>query len=41
MLRMGDRFPDLTVEAARGGMLRLPDELLGSHGIIVFYRGRW
>lgn len=40
-LRIGDRFPELTVEAVGGGKLRLPDEVKGSYALLVFYRGRW
>ncbi len=40
-LRNGDRFPALTVNAVGGGRLSLPDDLRGTHAILIFYRGRW
>lgn len=40
-LQIGDRFPQLTFDTVDGGTLRLPEDLAGLHGIILFYRGRW
>jgi peroxiredoxin len=37
----GDQFPALTVARADGGTLRLPDDLAGQFGVILFYRGSW
>lgn len=41
LLRPGDQFPTLTVAEVGGGTLRLPDELAGNFGVILFYRGSW
>jgi peroxiredoxin len=41
LLRAGDQFPALTVAKIGGGTLRLPDELAGHLGVILFYRGSW
>ena len=41
LLRPGDQSPTLTVAKAGGGTLRLPDELDGHFGVILFYRGSW
>jgi peroxiredoxin len=41
LLGPGGRFPALTVARTGGGILRLPDDLLGSFGVILFYRGSW
>jgi peroxiredoxin len=41
LLRPGDQFPALTVARADGGTLRLPDDLAGQFGVILFSRGSW
>jgi peroxiredoxin len=41
LLGPGDRFPALTVARTGGGILRLPDDLAGNFGVILFYRGSW
>jgi peroxiredoxin len=41
LLGPGDRFPALTVARTGGGILRLPDDLVGNFGVILFYRGSW
>jgi peroxiredoxin len=41
VLRNGERFPDLTVEAVGGGRIALPADLAGSFGVVLFYRGSW
>jgi len=41
VLRPGDQFPSLTVARTGGGTLRLPDDLVGHFGVILFYRGSW
>jgi peroxiredoxin len=41
LLRPGDLFPPLTVRRPGGGTLRLPDDLVGHFGVILFYRGSW
>jgi peroxiredoxin len=40
-LKIGDRFPDLEVEAVPAGTLRLPRDLLGQPAVVLFYRGKW
>jgi len=40
-LQNGDSFPALTVNAVGGGHLSLPDDLGGSYGVVLFYRGAW
>jgi peroxiredoxin len=41
LLHPGDRFPALTVALPGGGTRRLPDDLAGHFGVILFYRGSW
>jgi peroxiredoxin len=41
LLHPGDRFPALTVALPGGRTLRLPDDLAGHFGVILFYRGSW
>ena len=41
LLHPGDRFSALTVARIGGGTLRLPDDLAGHFGVILFYRGSW
>ena len=41
LLNPGDRFAALSVPLAGGGMLTLPDDLSGSFGVVLFYRGAW
>jgi peroxiredoxin len=41
LLHPGGQFPALTVARPGGGTLRLPDELAGHFGVILFYRGSW
>jgi peroxiredoxin len=41
LLHPGDQFPALTVARPGGGTLRLPDDLTGHFGVILFYRGSW
>jgi peroxiredoxin len=40
-LRNGDRFPSLSLAAVGGGRIALPDDLAGSYGVVLFYRGSW
>ena len=37
----GDVFPSLRVAAVGGGTFSLPDDLAGSFGVVLFYRGSW
>ncbi len=41
LLHPRDQFPSLTVARPGGGTLRLPDDLAGHFGVILFYRGSW
>lgn len=41
VLRNGDYFPALSVKRVGGGCISLPDELAGSYGVVLVYRGSW
>lgn len=41
LLSPGDAFPSLTLARAGGGLLRLPDDVSGQFGVVLFYRGSW
>lgn len=41
MLRNGDSFPKLTINAAGGGVISLPGDLAGSYGVVLIFRGVW
>jgi peroxiredoxin len=40
-LRNGQPFPPLRVPAVGGGTIALPDDLAGSYGVVLIYRGSW
>ncbi|HET7277119.1 MAG TPA: peroxiredoxin family protein [Dermatophilaceae bacterium] len=40
-LSNGKSFPQLKVPAVSGGVISLPEDLTGSYGVILFYRGSW
>jgi peroxiredoxin len=40
-LRNGDAFPSLTIGAVGGAAISLPDDLAGSYGVVLMYRGSW
>jgi len=40
-LANGTAFPELTMSSVGGGSLVLPEELAGSYGVILAYRGSW
>lgn len=40
-LHNGDRFPHLAIKRVGGGCLSLPDDLQGSYGVVLVYRGSW
>src|SRR5205807_7861477 len=40
-LRNGQPFPLLEVPAVGGGTISLPDDLAGSYGVVLIYRGSW
>jgi peroxiredoxin len=37
----GQQFPSFSVPAVGGGTISLPDDLVGSYGIVLVYRGSW
>src|ERR1700733_11755376 len=41
LLHPGDPFPALTVSLPGDRALRLPDDLAGHFGVVLFYRGSW
>ena len=41
LLHPHDPFPALTVSLPGGRTLRLPDDLAGHFGVVLFYRGSW
>jgi len=41
LLQPGDTFPDLQANTVDGAVHRLPDELRGHFGVVLFYRGSW
>lgn len=40
-LHNGQQFPFLALPAVGGGSIRLPDDLAGSFGVVLVYRGSW
>lgn len=40
-LNNGDTFPHFSASKAGGGTINLPEDLAGSWGIVLFYRGHW
>ena len=40
-LNNGDAFPRLSLPKVGGGMLNLPEDLKGTFGVILIYRGAW
>ena len=41
LLKPGDPFPKLTISAADGQSITLPDAFAGDFGVVLFYRGAW
>lgn len=41
VLRNGEVFPHLAIRKVGGGVLNLPDDLAGSFGVVLIYRGAW
>ena len=41
LLHNGDPFPRLSIAKVGGGTLNLPEDLKGSFGVILIYRGAW
>jgi peroxiredoxin len=40
-LQNGQIFPDLDIPAVDGGVIRIPQHLQGSYGVVLIYRGAW
>jgi peroxiredoxin len=40
-LRNGQPFPELEVPTVGGSTITLPDDLAGSYGVVLLYRGSW
>ena len=40
-LRIGDTFPNLTINLVGGGTLDLADGLTAKYRVFLFYRGHW
>jgi peroxiredoxin len=40
-LNNGDVFPTLTLPRVGGGSVTLPQDLAGSYGVVLIYRGSW
>lgn len=41
MVQNGQRLPSLVVPKVGGGTIRLPEDLAGSYGVVLIYRGSW
>ncbi len=41
LLKNGQTFPHLELAAVGGGTVLLPEDLAGSYGVVLFYRGAW
>jgi peroxiredoxin len=41
LLSPGDSFPQIVLATVDGTSLSLPDDLAGSFGVVLFYRGSW
>lgn len=41
MVQNGQRFPSLVIPKVGGGEIRLPEDLAGSYGVVLIYRGSW
>lgn len=41
LLHNGQRFPDVKISVVGGSTLTLPDDLDGSYGVVLIYRGSW
>jgi peroxiredoxin len=40
-LQNGQLFPSLDIRAVGGGIIKIPQSLRGSYGVVLFYRGAW
>ncbi len=41
VLKYWESFPSFEVPALGGGVIRVPEVLAGSHGVVLIYRGSW
>jgi peroxiredoxin len=41
MVQNGKQFPSLVIPKVGGGVIRLPEDLAGSYGVVLIYRGSW
>ena len=41
VLQNGEVFPNLTIAAVGGGTINVPEDLAGSYGVVLLYRGAW
>lgn len=41
LLDNGTTFPEMTLTTVGGGTLSLPDDLAGSYGVVLAFRGAW
>ncbi len=41
LLQTSQTFPQLDIPAVGGGTISLPDDLAGSFGVVLVYRGSW
>jgi peroxiredoxin len=40
-LKNGDQFPHLHIQKVGGGTIMLPNDVAGSFGVVLIYRGAW
>lgn len=40
-LKVGERFPEMQLQAVDGSAIDVPQELEGVRAVLLFYRGRW
>ncbi|MFT6582271.1 MAG: hypothetical protein ACKVKG_08355 [Alphaproteobacteria bacterium] len=40
-LRIGDTFPNVTLDLVGGGTCDLPGGIDGNYKVVLFYRGHW
>lgn len=39
VLQNGDKIPELKIASVAGGTLSIPEDLAGSYGVVLIYRG--
>ncbi len=40
-LGIGEAFPALEIDIVDGQRIRVPSQLGGKYGVVLFYRGHW